>query len=275
MSGARFFANDAQINPYYAAESIDVEKAEKEHGSIRQAFEQAGITVVQVDPPSNSQDGVYTANWALIKDGRAVMSRLPDARQAEEPYARKILTNLGYETILVPEDWHFSGQGDSLPCGKYLLAGSGYRSDPRAVAFAADTLGLELVQLHAVPKLDANGQPVTNRVSGWADSFFYDIDLAIAVLREDLIAYCPAAFDEVSRTKIETLPLQKIVVSYEEARSGLACNLVSTGETVIMSDRAPQFRTEIEKHGLKTITPNISELKKGGGYIRCVSLTLD
>jgi N-dimethylarginine dimethylaminohydrolase len=275
MSGAQFFSSDAHINPYYEAEPIDAKKAQAEHDLIRQAFEQAGIEVIKVDPPSASQDGVYTANWALVRDGKAVMSRLPDARKAEEPYAEKVLSGLGFETITVPENWHFSGQGDSLPCGRFLLAGSGYRSNPRAQAFTAEMLGLELVQLHANPELDADGRPVINPVSGWADSFFYDIDLAISVLREDLIAYCPDAFDEASRAKIAALPLEKISVSYREATNGLACNLVSTGETVIMSAHAPEFRAEVEKHGLRTITPPVTELAKGGGYIRCVSLTLD
>jgi N-dimethylarginine dimethylaminohydrolase len=275
MSGAEYFANQAHINPYYRVESIDVDKAVREHNLIRQAFEQAGIEVVKVDPPSTSQDGVYTANWALVRGGKAVMSRLPDARKSEEAYARNILQRLGFETITVPENWHFSGQGDSLPCGRFLLAGSGYRSDPRAQAFAAEQLGLELVQLHALPKLDNAGRPVVNSVSGWPDSFFYDLDLAVSVLREDLIAYCPEALDAESRAKIEALPLEKIPVSHIEAAEGLACNLVSTGKTVIMSARAPHLRAEIAKRGLKTLTPAVSELAKGGGYIRCVSLTLD
>jgi N-dimethylarginine dimethylaminohydrolase len=275
MSGAQFFSNDAHINPYYHVETIDAEKAQAEHDSICQAFEQAGIEVVKVDPPSASQDGVYVANWALVRGKKAIMSRLPNARKAEEPHARQVLENLGFETITVPEDWHFSGQGDSLPCGQFLLAGNGYRSDARAQAFAANALGLKLVQLHTRPELNADGQPTINSVSGWADSFFYDIDLAISVLREDLIAYCPGAFDEESRAKIEALPMKKIAVSYAEATDGLACNLVSTGETVIMSNRAPELRAEVEKHGLKTVTPLVTELAKGGGYIRCVSLTLD
>ncbi len=275
MSGAQFFSNDAHINPYYNAEAIDTKKATFEHDIIRLAFEQAGMDVIQVEPPSGSQDGVYTANWALVHGNRAIMSRLPDARKAEEPYSEQVLRILGFETITVPEDWHFSGQGDSLPCGKYLLAGSGYRSDPRAQKFAADALGLKLIQLHTIPELDTNGQPMINPISGWADSFFYDIDLAISVLREDLIAYCPDAFDKHSQKKIESLPMEKIKVGYDEATNGLACNLVSTGNVVIMSSRAPQLRAEVEKRGLKVITPEITELAKGGGYIRCVSLTLD
>jgi N-dimethylarginine dimethylaminohydrolase len=275
MSGAQFFANDAAINPYYDAGKIDVARAVAEHSQIKQAFEQAGIEVVQVPPPADSQDGVYTANWGLCRGETCVLSRLPAARRAEEAYAEKVLVQLGKRVVKVPEGLKFSGQGDALICGDYLLAGGGYRSDPAAQEFTAAALGLELVQLHALPELDTAGQPVINPVSGWADSFFYDIDIAISVLREDLIAYCPEAFGEVSRAKIAALPMEKIVVSYDEAVNSFACNLVSTGQTVIMSAHAPKLQAEIAKHGLETITPEISELAKGGGYIRCVSLTLE
>lgn len=275
VSGADFFALDAPINPYYDDNPVEISKAVSEHAEIVLAFQSAGIEIIKIQPPSTSQDGVYTANWALVRGKKAVLARLPSARQSEEDYAERELKNLGFEVVHVPSDWHFSGQGDALPCGKFLLAGSGYRSDPHAQQFAAETLGYELVQLHAVPKLANDGQPFINPSSGWADSFFYDIDLAISVLREDLIAYCPEAFDAESRIKIESLPLEKIRVSYDEATKGFACNLVSTGETVIMSSHAPKLKAEIESHGLKTITPGISELSRGGGYIRCVSLSLN
>jgi N-dimethylarginine dimethylaminohydrolase len=69
--------------------------------------------------------------------------------------------------------------------------------------------------------------------------------------------------------------MNKIEVSLAEATTGFACNLVSTGETVIMSAHAPEFQANIEAHGLHTITPDVTELGKGGGYIRCTTLTLD
>lgn len=274
MSGAIFFSAESPINPYYG-EEINVPKAMLEHNAVKNAYAQAGIIALQVAPPEDCQDGIYTANWGLCRGDKCVLSRLPGPRKAEEDYAEKVLTSLGKTVVRVPEGLKFSGQGDSLPCGDYLLAGSGYRSDEEAQQFVADTLGFELVQLHAVPELDQNGQPVVNKISGWPDSFFYDIDLAISVLRDDLIAYCPEAFDEESVAKIESLPIKKITVDYEEAVKGLACNLVSTGETVIMSSHAPKLQADIEKHGLKTITIDAPELAKGGGYIRCISLTLD
>ena len=167
------------------------------------------------------------------------------------------------------------GQGDSLRCGNYLFAGSGYRSDPEAQQFAAETLGLELVQVHAKPQLNDDGTPHINPFTNHADSFWYDLDLAVSVIDEHTIAYCPDALDEESNKKLEALTdLDKIKVDFDECTKGFADNLVSTGKQVIMSNKAPKLQAELEKRGLICLTPDVTELKEGGGYIRCVSLWL-
>ena len=275
VSGADYFADTYEINPYYTSKGIDVEKAKAEHALILDCFKEAGIELIKVDPPQNCQDGVYTANWALVKDGVAIMARLPKARKDEEPYAKSCLQKLGIKTIDVPGDYLFSGQGDSLRCGKYLIAGSGYRSDPEAQAFASETLGLELVQLHAKPQLNEDGSTHINPFTDHADSFWYDLDLAVSIIDDHTIAYCPDALDEESNRRIAALTdLDKITVDFEECTKGFANNLVSTGKHVIMSNRAPKLQKELEKRGLICLTPDVTELKEGGGYIRCVSLWL-
>lgn len=272
VSGADYFADTYEINPYYTQNKIDINKAMAEHKLILDCFKEANIELIKVKPPKNCQDGVYTANWALIKDGTAVMSRLPVARKAEENYARKILEQQGIKTVLVPGKYLFSGQGDSLRCGKYLLGGCGYRSDPEAQQFAADTLGLELIQLHTKPQLNPDGSEHINPVTNHADSFWYDIDLAVSVIDDHTIAYCPDALDDQSNQKLQSLNLDTILVDYEECTKGFANNLVSTGKHVIMSNKAPKLQSALEKRGLICLTPDVTELKKGGGYIRCVSL---
>jgi N-dimethylarginine dimethylaminohydrolase len=42
-----------------------------------------------------------------------------------------------------------------------------------------------------------------------------------------------------------------------------------------MSNRAPRLAAELRKRGLKVASPEVTELVKGGGFIRCVSLTLE
>lgn len=282
MSDAHAFSTNLAINPYYGNSAPNLAQVEAEHASIKQLLESAGVTVTQVAAPEGSQDGVYTANWALIKGKKAILSRLPDARKAEEAHAKQILTNLGIEVIEAADNLRFSGQGDALPFGNFLFCGQGYRADLEAQIFAAETLGFTRIQLQTIPELDANNKPVINPISGWPDSFFYDIDLALAILRpptsdqKGLIAYCSEAFTPESQQVLADFEhADKILISFEEAVHGFAANLVSTGETVIMSNHAPILRAEIEKHGFTVLAPKITELVKGGGYIRCTTLSFN
>lgn len=283
MSGADFFDDSAPINPFMdASQPISRPTAIAEHQHIKSELRAAGIEVLHVSAPQNCQDGVYTANWALVRGKQAVMSRLPGARTREEPHAERVLQQLGITTYRIPNGLKFSGQGDALACGDYLFTNSGYRTDPQAHTFAAKTLGYTPIPLHTIPLLDAQERPVINQSSGWPDSYFYDLDLALAVLRaptasqKGLIVYCPQAFLPESRAAIEALPfVDAILVDFDEALHGFACNLVSTGNTVIMGRHAPKLRAAIEAHGFVVRTPEISELAKGGGYIRCTTLTLD
>jgi N-dimethylarginine dimethylaminohydrolase len=283
MSGVDFFDDGQAINPFMDKNiKIDIEKARAEHQEIQQALKDAGVEVKTIPPPQNCQDGVYTANWALVRGNKAVLSTLPNARKGEESYAEQTLKNLGKTVFKVPNSIHFSGQGDALSCGNYLFAGTGYRTQKEAHQFVADTLGYEVISLQTIPKRTWYGKAVINKDSGWPDSFFYDIDLALAVLRfptekqKGLIAWCPKAFMPQSRRRLTTFGgVDKIEVEFDEAKKGFACNLVSTGETVVMSANAPKFKAQLEKLGFKVITPQISELAKGGGYIRCTTLTLN
>ncbi len=276
VSGADFFADEFEINPYYTDNTIDVKKAMAEHAEIIDCFKQAGIEIIKVDPPKDCQDGVYTANWALVKDGVAIMSRLPEARKGEEAYAKQQLEKLGIKCLDAPDDYLFSGQGDSLRCGNYLFAGRGYRSDPEAQRFAATALGLDLIQLHTKPQLNDDGTEHINPFTNHADSFWYDLDLALAIIDEHTIAYCPEAFDDESRQKLEDIKnLDKIIVDFDECTKGFACNMVSTGKYAIMSNKAPKLQKALESRGIKCLTPDVTELKEGGGYIRCVSLWIN
>ena len=282
MSDAQHFSAEQAINPYYDDQNVDLSRAVSEHKAITHALSTAGISIAAVPSPVDSQDGVYTANWALVRGDKAILARLPDVRKAEEAYAKQVLEQLGKKVIEVPKGLKFSGQGDALACGNLLFCGQGYRSDLAAQEFAANELGYERIQLQTIPELDSNGDPVTNAVSGWADSFFYDIDLALSIIKapegdkKGLIAYCPEAFTPESQEILEAFDgVDKITVSLEEATTAFACNLVSTGETVIMSAHAPLLKQALEAEGLNVLTPEVAELAKGGGYIRCTTLTIE
>lgn len=279
ISGAKYFRAVGN-NPYSKpSQQPDIKQAISEHHTLKARLQQAGIEVVTVHPPHDCVDGVYTANWGLGRGDKIITSSLPPNRKKEEPAAHLIFQTLGKEIIEAPH--RFSGQGDALPCGDLCFIGQTYRTDPKMHKFVEDQLGYRVIGLETIPKTDSHDKTVINPVTGWPDSFFYDLDLALSVIRPQtndsrgLIAWCPAAFTEESQHILQNLDIDKIEVDYDEAVEGLACNLVSTGETVIMSANAPLLKGALETHGLKTITVDMPELAKGGGFIRCTTLTLD
>lgn len=286
MSGAEYFTDQFAINALMDSSiPVDRNKAVVEHDSIRKALESIGVRVVKVDSPPDLQDGVYTANWALTRRGIALMARLPKKRNGEEAYALKYLQAQGLKTSILPQSVKcFSGQGDCLVCDDIVFAQSPYRTSKEAHPYLKSVLGFRVVlALRTKPSRWFHFGPAKmNKITGWPDSPTYDLDLAIAVLKwpsanqKGLIAWCPQVFTRQSQRMMRQFnEVDKIEVSKEEATRAYALNLVSTGVAVVMNDGAPKFKAELEAHKLKVISLQLPELKKGGGSIRCSTLTLD
>ncbi|MGH7237265.1 MAG: hypothetical protein ACREGF_01890, partial [Candidatus Saccharimonadales bacterium] len=186
MSGADYFGDNDAINVLMdSGVPVDLLAAIAEHSKIQAALESAGVKVIKIEAPARCQDGVYAANWALVRGGKAIMSRLPNARRPEEFYALQAVKNAGLEPLILPaEVERFSGQGDALPCGDIVFTQSPFRTTLEAHHYLKDWLGFsQVIALQTEPARDASGLAITNAVTGWPDSPTYDIDLALAILK--------------------------------------------------------------------------------------------
>ncbi|MBV9847457.1 MAG: amidinotransferase [Kutzneria sp.] len=256
MCDAHHFRIDYEINPYMRTSvQPNLAAAVAEHEAIIAAHQAAGRTVERLASRPDCPDMVYTANAAVVRGGRAVLAKLPAERDAETPHHRAWLTDRGLDVLDVP--YAFSGQGDALACGDLLFTGYGQRTDRRVHAVLAEYLGYQIVPLRTVSQR------------------WYDLDLAVAVISNPhTVAYCPDALDTPSRGRLRELGLDLIEVSVDEA-SRFALNLISDGGTVTMSTGAPVFAAELRARGFRVVELDTSELRKGGGGIRCTALTLD
>src|SRR5256714_9110600 len=100
-----------------------------------------------------------------------------------------------------------------LPTGERNLAGSGFRTAPRAHAEAAEYLGLPVVTLTLV------------------DPYFYHLDTALAVLDHEEIMYYPGAFSRESRALLRELYPSAIRASRADAEV-FGLNAISDGRHV-------------------------------------------
>jgi N-dimethylarginine dimethylaminohydrolase len=251
----RYFRIDYEINPYMHTETQpDLAVATAEHEAIVAAHLAAGRKVEYVAAVPGCPDMVYTANAAVVRGDRVVLASLPPERQAETPHHRAWFVERDYR--IVEAEHPFSGQGDALACGDLLFAGYGQRTDRRVLRTLADFLDYRVIPLRTV------------------SARWYDLDLALAVINTDTVAYCPEAFDRESQLELAQAGLDLVEVSRVEA-DNFALNLISDGTTVTMTTGAPVLAAELGKRGLTVVELETAELRKGGGGIRCTALTLD
>ncbi len=256
VSDADNFSVEFEINPYmHKVDQPDWDLAVVEHEAIVAAHLGAGRTTEYIPTTSGCSDMVYTANAALVHGGRVILASLPPEREPELPHYRRWFLEHGYDVSDAPH--RFSGQGDALAFGSRLFAGSGWRTDVAVHPMIADTLGYDVVSVRTI------------------SDRWYDIDLAIAVITPETIAWCPEAFDVRSRRTISELRgVELIEVGLDEAEL-FALNLVSDTQTVTMTTGAPRLSQTLRDLGYQVVELSTEQLKKGGGGIRCTALALD
>ena len=253
MTPPRFFAVDYAINPWMdTANLVDTAVALSQWQNLRDTYLRLGHAVDLVDPVAGLPDMVYAANGGLILNDTALVARFKyPQRQHESVAYADWMRARGYRLM---HTRHVNeGQGDLLPVGQKILAGTGFRTDPRAHYEIAEIFGRPVVSLQLV------------------DPRFYHLDTALSVLDDTTIAYYPPAFSESSRTQLETLFPDAIVVESADAYV-FGLNVVSDGRHVIHPAAAVGFAGQLSRAGFEPIGVEMSELLKGGGAVKCCTL---
>jgi N-dimethylarginine dimethylaminohydrolase len=253
MTPPRFFAVDYAINPWMDTDTpVDVTVAVAQWKHLRDTYLLLGHQVDLVAAVPGLPDMVYAANGGLILGGAAAVARFkyPQRQQESIVYADWMRSH-GYTPV---QTQHVNeGQGDLLPVGEMILAGAGFRTDPRAHAEIAAIFGRPVITLQLV------------------DPRFYHLDTALSVLDDTTIAYYPPAFTECSRAQLETLFPDALVVDSADAYA-FALNAVSDGRHVVHPAAAAGFAEQLHRAGFEPIGVEMSELLKGGGSVKCCTL---
>jgi N-dimethylarginine dimethylaminohydrolase len=253
MTAPRFFAVDYAINPWMDTTApVDPAVAAAQWENLRDTYHQLGHVVDLVEPVAGLPDMVYAANGGLIHNGTAVVARFKyPQRQPESIAYAEWMRSHGY--VPVHTRYVNEGQGDLLAVGGMMLAGTGFRTDPRAHTEIARIVGLSVVRLQLV------------------NPRFYHLDTALTVLDDTTIAYYPPAFTERSVAQLETLFPDAIVAESADAHA-FGLNAVSDGHHVVYPAAAAGFAEQLSQAGFEPIGVEMSELLKGGGSAKCCTL---
>lgn len=242
------------INPWMdPGTPVDRDLALRQWDALRHAFLDLGHQVDLLDPVPGLPDMVYAANGATVVGGTVLGARFRFPERAAEAAAHVAWFRAAGFTRVVEPEFVNEGEGDLLVVGEVVLAGTGFRTDPRAHAEAAAVLGRPVIPLELV------------------DPRYYHLDTAIAVLDEQTIAWLPEAFAPASREVLKARYPDAVVADPADAVV-LGLNAVSDGRHVVLPAAAPRLAAALAERGFTPIPVDLSELLKGGGGPKCCTL---
>jgi N-dimethylarginine dimethylaminohydrolase len=257
MCRPTYFAVDYAINPWMDPTApVDVERAVRQWTALRDTYLDLGHTVDEITPIPGLPDMVFAANGATVIDGIAygAQFRYPE-RAAEAPAYLNWLSEAGFETQEAKSV--NEGEGDLLLNGRFLLAGTGFRTDLAAHAEAQEVFGRPVITLQLV------------------DPRFYHLDTALTVLKnsegDGNIAYFPEAFSPSSRRVLAQLYPDAIIARSADA-TVLGLNAVSDGRHVVLPVQARGLARQLSERGFVPVPVDLSELLKAGGGPKCCTL---
>jgi N-dimethylarginine dimethylaminohydrolase len=252
------FAVEYAINPWMVPGTpVDRARATSQWDALRRTYLDLGHRVDIVDPVPGLPDMVYAANGATVVGGTVLGARFRHPQRAAEAAAYAGWFRRAAFWRVVEPEFVNEGEGDLLVVWAgpeaTILAGYGFRTEPRAHVEAARVLGCEVVPLEL------------------ADPRYYHLDTAVAVLDATTIAWLPEAFTPASQAVVRERFPEAVVADPADA-AVLGLNAVSDGRHVVLPAPATRLAAALAERGFVPVPIDLSELRKGGGGPKCCTL---
>lgn len=272
MCRPQHFAVTYSINPWMdpaawreSGEALHATAARQWQGLFR-ALGANGANIETVEPRDGLPDLVFTANSAVVLDGKALLARFrhPQRRDEEPVFAAAFRAlrarRLIDEIATLPPGVALEGAGDCLwdPHRRMFWMGNGFRTDAAAREIVAAEFGVPCVAL------------------ALADPSYYHLDTAFSPLPCGTVMYHPGAFtpDALVEIHARVAPEQRIELSPADA-ARFAANAVSFGRTILLSACSEALRAQLNDRDYKVVKTPLAAFLRSGGSACCLTLRLD
>ncbi len=260
MCRPEHFRVDYAINPWMDVDSpVDPDRALAQWDTLVATLESAGAEVERIAQLPGNPDMVYAMNYGLIDGDHVALTNFRyDERRAEAVAAEWWFGEAGLRTTRVGDSGVGAFEaGDAFLFGDSLVVAAGPRTDLATHAVLSRELGVRVASVPVVhPAL-------------------YHLDLSFCPLDATRAIIAPAAWDAIGRRTVADLVPEPLVIDEDEAFTFCA-NSVVVGDVVVMPAGVPvRVARQLEAWGFSVAVVDVSELHKGGGSIRCMTLPLD
>lgn len=228
--------------------------AKKQWQSLYDLYLKLGVDVELIDQPEGLPDMVFTANGGTVyKDIFISGNYRYKERKGEEPYFQKWFATHGF-TVKTLEHSQ-GGEGDALFYRNKLYMGYGFRSDKEAHEEIGVILGVSTVSLKLI------------------DPYFYDFDTTFCPVGNRGVLYYPEAYDKEGKEIAASIP-DAVAMTRDQAANFVANSVYVDGKMLVgyLDD---DLKKKLAKWDVEPILLNMSEFKKAGGGIKCLTLYIE
>lgn len=270
MSAPDFFDVHYTINPWMEPDRWRPDDAALRSQALagwhalQACYQALGADIETMPPAPGLPDMVFTANAALVVDGRVLLSRFrhPE-RQGEQAHGLALFERLRARGLVrslhsLPEGVVFEGAGDAIvdaPRGICWM-GHGQRSDLGARDTLAQVAGLPVLALELV------------------DPRYYHLDTCLSLLSGGELLVVPAAFSPAGRQLLRDIAGPQLIEVPDEDAQHLAANAVCLGRDVVLGHCSALLRARLTAHGYNVHVVPLDAFRRAGGGARCLTLEL-
>lgn len=250
-----YFDIEYEINPWMHIENkVDRKRAHEQWENLYKTYKDLGVEVELILQVKGLPDMVFNANGGVCKGNTFVSGNFRyKEREGEEQHFQKWFSDHEYEVKTLT---HFQGgEGDALFYSDTLYMGYGFRSGPEVHKELAGILNVPFVSLHLI------------------NAYFYDFDTAFCPIGDKGFLYYPGAFSEESRERLAKVD-GAIEMTKTQAQ-GFIGNSVYINGKLLVGYLDEDLKSNLAKLDVEPILLNMSEFKKSGGGIKCLTLYLD
>lgn len=244
-----------EINPWMDVKNRPDKKLAKEQWqSLYDLYQKMGIEIELIEQGRDLPDMVFTANGGTVYNNTFISGKFRfRERQGEEALFQKWFSDHNYTVKTL--QFSQGGEGDALFYKDRLYMGYGFRSDLEVHKEIGDILQVPVVSLHLI------------------DPYFYDFDTTFCPLGDRGVLYYPGGYDKESQERAAQID-GAIQLTKEQAENFVS-NSVLVGDKLLVSFCDDDLKKKLSTLDIEPIFLNISEFKKAGGGIKCLTLYLD
>lgn len=244
-----------EINPWMdVSNRPDKSLAKKQWQNLYDLYRKLGVEIELIDQPAGLPDMVFTANGGTVYKDTFISGNFRyKERKGEEPFFQKWFAEHGFTVKTLT---HFQGgEGDALFYRDTLYMGYGFRSDKASHKEMGQLLGVPTVSLKLI------------------DPYFYDFDTTFCPVGDRGVLYYPDAYDQEGKEIAASI--QDGVPMTKEQAANFVANSVYINGKLLVGYLDEDLKKKLAKWDVEPILLTMSEFKKAGGGIKCLTLYIE